>query len=87
MFFYIISQFAEFYINYFQISNANKNYTISICGEKNLCDGSTICEGSNGLGKSINVIYEYPKDSVKLEFTKGTKCQNGNLISFKINFL
>lgn len=65
----------------FYISNANKNYTISICGEKNLCDGSTICEGSNGLGKSINVIYEYPKDSVKLEFTKGTKCQNGTFTS------
>ncbi|XP_043474174.1 cation-independent mannose-6-phosphate receptor [Leptopilina heterotoma] len=65
----------------FYISKANKNYTISICGEKNLCDGSTICEGNNGLGKAINVIYEYPKDSVKLEFTKGTKCENGTFAS------
>lgn len=61
----------------FRIYNGNKNYSISICGEKNLCNGSTICEGNNGLGSSINVIYEYPKDSVKLEFTKGTKCLEG----------
>ncbi|XP_051174932.1 cation-independent mannose-6-phosphate receptor isoform X2 [Leptopilina boulardi] len=60
----------------FRIYNDNKNYSISICGEKNLCNGSTICEGNNGLGTSINVIYDYPKDSVKLEFSKGTKCLN-----------
>lgn len=66
------------YLYFSQIYNDNKNYSISICGEKNLCNGSTICEGNNGLGTSINVIYDYPKDSVKLEFSKGTKCLNGN---------
>ncbi|XP_033226703.1 cation-independent mannose-6-phosphate receptor isoform X2 [Belonocnema kinseyi] len=66
---------------FYKKNNQGKSYSISMCGGKNICNNSTICLDEKGYGSSVNVVYQYPKYSVKLNYTKGNKCSNGTLNS------
>lgn len=60
-----------------QVKNKQgKEYSISICGGEKFCNGSAVCQDSNGYGSLANVIFDYGKDVIKLQYSNGDKCVN-----------
>ncbi|XP_076173543.1 lysosomal enzyme receptor protein isoform X2 [Ptiloglossa arizonensis] len=58
-----------------------KEYSISICGGEKFCNGSAVCQDSNGYGSLANVIFDYGKDVIKLQYSNGDKCVNNSYTS------
>ena len=58
-----------------------KKYSISICGGEKSCNGSAVCEGNNGYGTLANVIFDYGRDVIKLQYSNGSKCVNSSYTS------
>ncbi|XP_043511603.1 cation-independent mannose-6-phosphate receptor isoform X1 [Frieseomelitta varia] len=62
---------------YYVKNKQGKEYSISICGEKS-CNGSSVCQGNNGYGSLTNVIFDYGRNVIKLQYSNGSKCGNKN---------
>ncbi|XP_076288109.1 lysosomal enzyme receptor protein isoform X2 [Lasioglossum baleicum] len=58
-----------------------KDYSINICGGPTFCNGSAVCQGSNGYGSLANVIFDYGRDIIKLQYSNGDKCANTSYTS------
>ncbi|XP_012260513.2 cation-independent mannose-6-phosphate receptor isoform X2 [Athalia rosae] len=58
------------------VSNKEKNWSINICGGKDHCNGSAICQGTNGYGTDLNVRFNYRTNVISLKYSNGTKCNN-----------
>ncbi|XP_053979420.1 cation-independent mannose-6-phosphate receptor [Hylaeus volcanicus] len=63
-----------------------KEYSISICGEEKFCSGSAVCQGSKGYGSLANVIFDYARDLIKLQYSNGDKCVN-NFYTSEVRFI
>ncbi|XP_046736027.1 cation-independent mannose-6-phosphate receptor isoform X2 [Diprion similis] len=58
------------------VAGTGKNYSISICGGKDHCNGSAVCQGTNGYGTITNVMFDYDNKAIKLLYGNGSKCSN-----------
>ncbi|XP_076628392.1 lysosomal enzyme receptor protein [Colletes latitarsis] len=68
--------------NIYHVKNKQgKEYSISICGGQKFCNGSAVCQGSNGYGSLANVIFDYGRDVIKLQYSNGDKCVNNSYTS------
>lgn len=66
-----------------QVENKQgKKYSISICGGEKSCNGSAVCEGNNGYGTLANVIFDYGRDVIKLQYSNGSKCVNSKYTAY-----
>ncbi|XP_050573369.1 cation-independent mannose-6-phosphate receptor isoform X1 [Bombus affinis] len=66
---------------YYVENKQGKKYSISICGGEKSCNGSAVCEGNNGYGTLANVIFDYGRDVIKLQYSNGSKCVNSSYTS------
>lgn len=56
------------------VEGYGKNYSISICGGKDHCNGSAVCQG---YGTFSHVTFNYGNKSITLQDSNGTNCSNG----------
>ncbi|XP_047343685.1 cation-independent mannose-6-phosphate receptor isoform X1 [Vespa velutina] len=68
------------------VQSKEKNYSINICGAQENCNGFAVCQGSNNYGSLSNVIFDYNRNSIKLEYFNGSKCFNSSYMS-EIKFI
>ncbi|OAD52268.1 Cation-independent mannose-6-phosphate receptor [Eufriesea mexicana] len=66
---------------YYVKNKQGKKYSISIYSGEKICDGSAVCQGSNGYGSLANVIFDYGRDVIKLQYFNGSKCGNSSYTS------
>lgn len=62
---------------YYVKNKQGKEYSINICGEEKVCDNSAVCQGNNEYGSLANVIFDYGRNVIKLQYSNGSKCVNG----------
>nr|XP_033325303.1 cation-independent mannose-6-phosphate receptor isoform X2 [Megalopta genalis] len=62
-------------------SKQGKDYNINICGGGTFCNGSAVCQESNGYGSLANVIFDYGRDVIRLQYSNGDKCINTSYTS------
>ncbi|XP_043801990.1 cation-independent mannose-6-phosphate receptor isoform X2 [Apis laboriosa] len=62
---------------YYVKNKQGKEYSINICGGEKVCDSSAICQGNNEYGSLVNVIFDYGRNVIKLQYSNGSKCVNG----------
>ncbi|XP_076649828.1 lysosomal enzyme receptor protein [Halictus rubicundus] len=58
-----------------------KDYSVNICGGGTFCNGSAVCQSNNGYGSLANVIFDYGRDVIKLQYSNGDKCVNTSYTS------
>ncbi|XP_015181720.1 PREDICTED: cation-independent mannose-6-phosphate receptor isoform X2 [Polistes dominula] len=68
------------------VKGKEKTYGINICGKQKNCNGSTVCQESNNYGSLSNVIFDYNRNYIKLEYLNGSKCSNSSYMS-EIKFI
>ncbi|KAL2725452.1 cation-independent mannose-6-phosphate receptor isoform X1 [Vespula squamosa] len=68
------------------VKSKEKTYSINICGAQENCNGFAVCQGSNNYGSLSNVILDYNRNIIKLEYFNGSKCFNSSYMS-EIKFI
>ncbi|XP_076766762.1 lysosomal enzyme receptor protein [Xylocopa sonorina] len=66
---------------YYVKNKQGKEYSISICGGQKICGGSAICQGNDSYGSLANVIFDYGRDVIKVQYSNGSKCPNSSYAS------
>ncbi|XP_046409470.1 cation-independent mannose-6-phosphate receptor isoform X1 [Neodiprion fabricii] len=63
------------------VTGTGKNYSINICGGKEHCNGSAICQGTNGYGTIRSVMFDYNSKAIKLVYGNGSTCSGDSYTS------
>ncbi|KAJ8672796.1 hypothetical protein QAD02_004056 [Eretmocerus hayati] len=72
-----LSVLHERFGSYYNVSGQVGNeYKILLTSDRTLCGGSFICDNKTNYGHTVSVLFDYTKDSVRLAFKDGSKCDD-----------